>query len=68
MQLEYKLLLNMATTPSQELSTVEGSRSGAIGEYSNAAVCLDEHKEQTASDLCDSERCILMRHSKHWTE
>ena len=32
--------------------------SGAIGESSNAAVCLDEHKEQTASDLCDIEECI----------
>ena len=42
----------------RELSTVECSMSGAIGESSNAAVCLDEHKEQTASDLCDIETCI----------
>ena len=41
-----------------ELSTVECSMSGAIGESSNAAECLDQHKEQTATDLCDIQTCI----------
>ena len=41
-----------------ELSTVECSMSGAIGESSNAAKCLDQHKEQTATDLCDIQTCI----------
>ena len=41
-----------------ELSTVECSMSGAIGESSTAAKCLDQHKEQTATDLCDIQTCI----------